>query len=191
MTSHICARCGFQNLLTVWQCSKCGTALNSIDRYSVWHKNSVLIMTRQALLPDRCIKCNEPAKQKLKRKLSWHHPALYLLIFGGALFYVILAMIMRKTATIEVGLCENHSAIRRRDIMITWTLGLLSVGSFFLASQLEDLTFVAIGGLLILAAALYGIARVKVVTPTKIDENLIWLKGFSRDYLIGLPEWRA
>ena len=188
MTSHICARCGFQNMLTDWQCFKCGTALTT-DRDSVWRKNSVLIMTRQALLPDRCIKCNEPAQRKLKRNLSWHHPALYLVIFGGALFYVLLALILRKTATIEVGLCENHSALRTRDIMITWALGLLSVGSFFLAAQLEDLTFAGTGVLLILSTAIYGIVRVRVVTPTKIDENLIWLKGFDRNYLADFPEW--
>jgi len=191
MTSHLCTRCGIQNPLTVWQCYKCGTALNSIDRYSVWRQDSVLVMTRQALLPDRCIKCNEPAERKLKRKLSWHHPAIYLLVFVGALVYVVLAMIMRKTATIEVGLCENHSAIRTRDIMITWTLGLLSIASILLAARLEDLTFVAIGGLLILACALYGIVRVKVVTPTKIDEDFIWLKGCNRRYLTAFPKWRA
>jgi hypothetical protein len=161
------------------------------DSDSIWRKNSVLIMTRHALLPDRCIKCNEPADRKLKRNLSWHHPALYLVIFAGVLFYAILAMILRKTATVELGLCENHSALRKRDLLITWTLGLLSVGSFFLAIQFEDLTFAGIGGLLILATAVYGIVRVRVVTPTKIDENLIWLKGFNHDYLADLPEWRS
>ena len=61
--------------------------------------------------------------------------------------------------------------------------------SFILATQLEDLTFAGTGGLLVLSAAIYGIARVRVVTPTKIDDNLIWLKGFDRNYLADLPEW--
>lgn len=191
MTVQICARCELQNLATDWQCFKCGALLNSTDGDSVWRKNSVLIMTRQALLPDRCIKCNEPAERKLKRNLSWHHPAIYLLIFAGALFYVLVAVFMRKTATIEVGLCENHTAMRRRDIMITWALGLLSVVSFFVAVQLEDPTFAGTGVLLIISAAVYGIMRVKVVTPTKIDERFIWLKGCRGDYLTAFPEWRA
>ena len=189
MTYEICARCGFQNLSTDFQCFKCRAALNT-GRNSIWRKNSVLIMTRHALLPDRCIKCNEPSDRKLKRNLSWHHPALYLVVFAGVLFYAVLALILRKSATVEVGLCENHSALRTRDIMITWALGLLSVGSFFLAIQFEDLTFAGIGGLLIIATAVYGIVRVRVVIPTKIDENLIWLKGFNQDYLADLPEWR-
>ncbi len=189
MTYEICARCGFQNLSTDLQCFKCRAALNTGGN-SIWRKNSVLIMTRQALLPDRCIKCNEPSDRKLKRNLSWHHPALYLVVLAGVLFYAILALILRKSATIEIGLCENHSALRKRDMVITWALGLLSVGSFFLAIQFEDLTFAGIGVLLILATAVYGIVRVRVVTPTKIDENLIWLKGFNRDYLADLPEWR-
>ena len=199
MTSQLCARCGFRNLATDGMCFKCKAALNSTSRDfqtiqnypsdSVWRNNSVLVMTRQALLPDRCIKCNESTRLKLKRKLSWHHPALYILIFGGALFYVLLAMIMRKTAIVEVGLCEDHSAVRRRDIIITWTMGLLTVGSFFLASQFQDLTFVWIGALLLLVTAVYGVMRVTVVTATKIDENLVWLKGFNRDYLATFPEW--
>lgn len=186
MTYQTCARCGFQNLSTDVQCYRCKIALNSD---SVWRKNSVLVMTRHALLPDRCIKCNDPAERKLRRNLSWHHPALYLVIFGGALFYVVLALILRKTATVEIGLCANHSALRKRDIMITWILGLLSAGSFFLAIQLEDATFAGTGVLLILSAAIYGILRVRVVTPTKIDEHLIWLKGFDPNYLADLPEW--
>ena len=186
MTYQICTRCGFQNLSTDLQCYQCRMALSSD---SVWRQNSVLIMTRHALLPNRCIKCNDPAKRKLRRNLSWHHPALYLVIFGGVWVYVVLALIFRKSATIEVGFCENHSALRRRDIIITWLLGLLAVGSFFLATQLGDLTLAGTGGLLILSAAIYGIVRVKVVTPTKIDDNLIWLRGFDRNYLDDLPEW--
>jgi hypothetical protein len=147
-------------------------------------------MTRQALLPDRCIKCNEPAGRKLNRRVSWHHPALYILILGGALFYVLLALIMRKTAIIEVGLCEDHSAVRKRDIVITWILGLLSLGSFFVASQLEDLTFAGIGGLLLLATAVYATVRVNLVAATKIDENFVCLKGFGSNYLADFPEWQ-
>ena len=190
MTVQICARCGLQNLATDLQCFKCKAVLYSTDGDSVWRKSSVLIMTRQALLPDRCIKCNQRAERKLKRNLSWHHPAFYLVVFAGPLFYVVLAMIMRKTATIEVGLCENHSAMRRRDIAFTWGLGLLSIGSFFFAIQFEDLTFAGIGRLLIVATILYGIMRLKVVTPTKIDERFIWLKGCKGDYLTAFPEWR-
>lgn len=189
MTCQICARCGLQNLATDWQCFRCRAVLSATDEDSVWRKNSVLIMTRHALLPNGCIKCNEPVKRKLKRDLSWHHPALYLTVFVGPLVYVLLALILRKKATIEVGLCENHSALRTRNIMITWALGLLSVGSFFLASRLEDLTFAEIGVMLILSTAVYGIVKVRVVIPTKIDENLIWLKGFDRNYLANLPEW--
>lgn len=203
MTSSLCARCGFQNLSTDLQCYKCKATLNrnlqtnahfappKQSPGAVWRRNSALIMTRQALLPDRCIKCNEPAERKLKCKLSWHHPALYFLILGGVLFYVLLAMFLRKTATIEVGLCRDHSAVRRRDLMITWGLGLLSVGSFFLASQLEDLTSLGIGILLIFATAIYGIVRVKVVTPTRIDEHLVWLKGFNSKYLADFPQWHG
>ena len=34
------------------------------------------------------------------------------------LIYLIVAMVLRKTATIEVGLCDEHRAKRRRSILI-------------------------------------------------------------------------
>ena len=194
MSLQQCARCGFLNVATDVNCYKCRVPLNRASDQgwgSVWRKNSVLVMTRHSLLPDRCVKCNEPAERKLKRKLSWHHPALYFLILGGALFYILLAVFLRKTAIVEVGLCENHSAIRRRDIIITWVLGLFSVFSFFLASQLADLTFVGIGSVLVLITGIYGAVRIPVVSPTKIDDNFVWLKGFGTSYLAELPEWRS
>ena len=50
----------------------------------VWRDKATLIMSKDAQLPARCIKCNAPATgARLKKKLSWHHPAIYLLILRG------------------------------------------------------------------------------------------------------------
>jgi len=35
------------------------------------------------------------------------NPGLYILIIAGFLLYALLAMVLSKTATINVGLCEN------------------------------------------------------------------------------------
>ena len=158
---------------------------------TVWRNNSLLVMTKEALLPNRCIKCNAPADEQLKRKLTWHHPALYLLALASLLIYIVVALVVRKSATVNVGLCEHHSSARRRNVLITCALAFACVVSFVAASLLEDGTFVALGVLLLLATAIYGIVTLRVVVPTKIDNYFVWLKGIDANYLQQFPEWRG
>jgi hypothetical protein len=103
----------------------------------VWRDGIVLVMHKQAVLPDRCVKCNESVNGlRLKRKLSWHHPALYLMIFfPGLLFYAIVALIVRKTARIDVGICERHRSRRRIGIAVAWLIALLGFAMFFFTTQ--------------------------------------------------------
>src|SRR6185369_13936838 len=158
---------------------------------TIWRNDSTLVMTKEALLPNRCIKCNAPADEQLKRKLTWHHPALYLLVIASLLIYAVVAMVVRKTATVNIGLCEDHSSTRRRNIAITWALGLASVAGFVVAVMLEDGTFAVLGIFLLLATAIYGIVTLRVVVPTKIDDYFVWLKGIDTNYLQQFPEWRG
>jgi hypothetical protein len=158
---------------------------------TIWRSKSVLVMMKQAPLPDRCVKCNAPTQHKLKRNLRWHHPALYILVFGGLLFYFLLALVLSKRATIDVGLCETHAATRKRDIVITWMLVLLSFGSFYLAATTEEMSLLFVGLTLLLGAVIYGIVKARVVAPQKIDDHYVWLTGLNANYLEQFPEWRA
>lgn len=147
-------------------------------------------MSKGAALPDRCIKCNEPAYGlRLKRKLTWHHPAIYLLIFVAVLIYLIVALILRKRATVEVGLCERHQAKRRRNVLITWLLVLLGVAGFIMAVVAEDGRYLLAGAILLLGAIIYGLIAVRVVVPSKIDDKFVWLRGVNKNYLNQLPQW--
>lgn len=157
---------------------------------TIWRSKSVLVMTKEAPLPDRCVKCNAPTQHRLKRNLRWHHPALYILIVGGFLFYVILALVLSKTATINVGLCETHAGARKRDILITWMLVLLSFASFYFAVAAEAASLFFVGLALLLAAIIYGSVKARVVAPRKIDEYYVWLTGVNANYLEQFPEWR-
>jgi hypothetical protein len=57
----------------------------------VWREGKTVVALQDASLPRRCVKCNEPADQPTKvRSLYWVHPALYLLLFGGALILLIV-----------------------------------------------------------------------------------------------------
>jgi hypothetical protein len=148
-------------------------------------------MTKQAPLPQRCVKCNAPTQHTLKRNLRWHHPALYILVVVGVLFYAIFSMVLSKTATINVGLCETHTAARRRDILITWLGVLLSFAVFYfgVAGEAMGLVFAAVA--LLLGAIIYGSVKTRVVAPQKIDDHYVWLTGLNANYLEQFPEWHA
>lgn len=107
------------------------------------------------------------------------------------LIYVILAMVLSKSATIHVGLCETHAATRKRDILITWALVLVSFGCFYLAAAAEEITLLFVGVMLLLGAVIYGVVRARVVAPQKIDDHYVWLTGINGDYLMQFPEWLA
>ena len=158
---------------------------------TIWHSKSALVMAKRAPLPERCVKCNAPTRYKLKRNLRWHHPALYLVIFAGVLLYFILSLVLSKSATIHVGLCDTHAATRKKDMLITCLLVLLSFGCFFLAAAAEEMSFVLVGIFVLLGAIIYGIVRARVVAPQKIDDHYVWLAGVDDDYLKQFPEWLA
>jgi hypothetical protein len=157
----------------------------------IWRDNSILVMAKDALLPGRCVKCNAYTEERLRRKLSWHHPALFLLILFSILVFAIVAMVVRKTATVDVGFCPEHRAARKKHTAITWALGLLSILCLILTPVFEDATFVLGAIVFLVATAIYGIITLRVVVPTKIDDQFVWLKGVNTDYLQEFPDWRG
>jgi hypothetical protein len=156
----------------------------------VWRDQSTLVMSKDAVLPDRCVKCNSPANGlRLKRTLYWHNPIFYVLIFVGVLIYFIVAMLVRKTAIIDVPLCENHLARRRNSLIVGWVLMLLGIIGFVLAIAGNEPIFAAIGALAMLFGFVLAISAARTVLPKKIDDRFVWLKGINKDYLDQLPQW--
>jgi len=212
VSSLKCPQCGLINFSTATACQRCGTPLTSsasnpqthgivledgyvlppppqMPGHGVWQDRNKLVMSRDAELPLRCVKCNVPTHLRIKRKLSWHHPALYLIIIVALLIYLIVAMILRKSATVEIGLCDEHQAKRRRDVWITITLVVVGILGFALALGFEDVTYLLLGFVALIAALIYGIAVARVVAPAKIDDRFVWLTGINKQYLNELPQW--
>jgi hypothetical protein len=161
----------------------------------VWRDAALLIMTKQASLPDRCLKCNQPAGGwTLKRKLSWHPWYWFLLIFFcNVIIYVIVALVVRQTAVVLVPLCEDHRRRRRRAITVGWILGLAGVGAMVIGGSSQDEAFAGIfmlvGLVLFIVGAIYGIVGAQTAVPQKIDKRFVWLKKVHPDFLAGLPSW--
>jgi hypothetical protein len=164
--------------------------------FGLFRQGNVLVMHRSAPLPDRCIKSNEPANGRtLRRTLRWHPPLVYLALLVNLLVYVVLAAILTKTATIQIGLTERWIAKRRMVMAIAWLLALVGVGMFFGSFPLMDPQsgvgpFVMLGGILVgIGGAIYGILAARLVYPSKITDTHIWLNGVHPDFLNGLPNW--
>jgi len=160
----------------------------------LWRKGNLLVMRKRAILPDRCVKSNQPTERRLRRNLSWHHPAVYLAILPGLLIYIIIAIILTKRATIHIGLSDEWFAKRRRTILISWTIVLVSIAMVVLgcAGVEESDIFgllIPVGFLAFLIGAFYGLIAARMVTPTRIDDEYVWLKGVNREFLAELPEW--
>jgi hypothetical protein len=161
-------------------------------------EGKLLLMSKGAEFPDRCVKCNAPAEgYRLKRDLSWHSPGYYVLIFflcPGLLTYIIVAMIVRKTARAWVPLCPRHRSARLRDIAIGWLGALAGIAMMFGAATApgDYGPMMVTGGLVVfLVALLYGVLRAQAVVPSKIDKTMVWLRSISPDFLAMLPDASA
>jgi len=137
--------------------------------------NLVVCSSRGTVFPPRCVICNEPAPHRLRRKLYWHPPGYYAIICIGALFYVIVALIVRKTAELELGLCTAHSARRRNGILLGWIgVPVCLVGGVVLADIAPELML--LGWLAGFGCLIAAVLMVRLIQPRRIDETTAWLK---------------
>ena len=210
-TSWKCAECGLVNLTPENNCQRCGAAAATAgveapppspgivleDGYvltpppaigGIWRDRSTLVMSKNASLPDRCVKCNRPANGlRLKRKLSWHHPILYLLVCGAALFYIILAIALSKRATVYFGICTEHFQ-RRRKLMSIAGLLLAAAAITSVAAFAYDYPMLGLFGMGLFLVALVGaVLAARLVNVKKIDDRLIWLTGLNDQFLMQFP----
>lgn len=201
--SQTCPMCGARNAQSNRHCESCGEPLerrsrkgSDDDTGGVWRDGKLLVMRKKAKLPDRCVKTNAPAERWLKRTLYWHHPLVYLTAIAGLLLYVIVALIVRQTAKIQIGLSQAALNRRRLAILLGWILALgafvlFCFGFTLLDRQTEHLAVLAIfgglfGGLVVVAVSNHIASCIR---PAKITDEYVWLKGVHPDYLAELPEW--
>jgi len=204
----VCAECGrhfpASELIALnksWVCAACKPTFVQrlkegaapISR-QVWRENRQFVLAKDTELPDRCVKCNQPANGwRLKRTLYYHHPAFYLLIIINLLIYAVVAICVRKRATIHVGLCPRHRSARIWTVTGCWLA--VVAGIALIAFGLSDSNTTAgpvatsIGILMILGAIVVGLLKGSTVSAGRIDEAHVWVRGGRRPFLDSLPEW--
>jgi MFS family permease len=151
---------------------------------AAWRDQNTLVMTKDASLPDRCVKCNAPANgTRVKRKLSWHHPAIYLVILVAWIIYLVLAITLSKRATVFVGLCAEHYQRRRKLMIVGWVMLAIGLITPFLAFANDYPGVGVLGLLLFLASAIFLVMVARIVKVKKIDDRFVWLTGIDSNYL--------
>jgi hypothetical protein len=154
----------------------------------VWRDGDTVVMHKTARLPDYCIKCGVEANgTHLRKKLSWHHPALALLVLAGLLIYLIVALIVRKSATVDLSLCADHLRKHRTAVIATWLMFLIGLAFMVLAIGAESGGSAGFGLLLLFGSAISALTWARVVTVQKIDDNYVWLRRIDENFLAMLP----
>jgi len=158
----------------------------------VWQRDGLLVMEKTAPLPARCLRCNRPVSRTLRAKLSWHPPAIYFVLLAHVLAYLVVALIVRKRAEVEVPMCDEHLAARKRNLILGWGTVAFSVLLAGWAIQAENGVGCVVVSVLLLAGLVVAVLAANVVPPKRIDDRFVWLKKVSPDYLAVLPpapEW--
>lgn len=165
-----------------------------VESPGVWRRGDMLVMQRLAILPDRCVKTNQPADHKVKYSLAWHPPEVYLTILLSPVIYLLVALAARRIAVISIGLsAEQH---RRRVHNTRTACGLLLLGFGLIIgcviAMVRGRADVFVVGLILgvaisVIAASWGIRVWRVLRAGKIDKDFLYINGVCPDYLAQLP----
>jgi hypothetical protein len=160
---------------------------------AAWRDRKYLKVRKGAVLPDRCLKCNEPAEgYQFKRSLSWASPYYAVLILCGVLIYILVYLVVRRHGKVTVGVCPLHRRNRKRAILAGWLIALVGIGSIIAAGMVPDqiAPIAAISGIVLLLAGLIGgvFFGSRILVPARIDKHYIWLSKVSPEFLATFPD---
>jgi len=163
--------------------------LNAGPEAPIWREGHVVVVPQPARFPCRCVRCNTPTEGPAKPKVVyWHHPALYLLLLLNIIIYAIVALIVRKSGTIDPGLCPQHRKARTLWIAAGWGGALLGIGVAITGLAGDSCGLGIAGALLFLGAIITSLIQARVLYPVRIDPETIRLKGAGAAFLASLPE---
>ena len=153
----------------------------------VWRDGKELVVRYRSQMPARCVKCNAPAVQPMKkRRFTWHHPGYYLLILVGLLLYVIVALIARKSVYLSPGLCQTHALRRQRIIWAAWIAAIGGLVLMFSGGSLGA-GAVLLGLVFVLGSLIASTTGARILTASRIDESYARFRGCGNEFLATLP----
>jgi hypothetical protein len=156
---------------------------------SAWRSDDAVVLARGAAFPPRCVKCNGAAQGKLvKRNLYWHQPWVYVLLVNPPT-YIIVSLITRKTARIEVPLCDEDRARWVKWIAISWVTSLAGLISLILCIGSDLWVLGMLGVVALLTGLVLGPVKATLVNAKKIDRDYVWVRGTCKEFREHLPEF--
>lgn len=200
----ICAGCGRpfppEDVIKVnqsWICAQCKPLFLQRLREGavpvgagIWRSGRKLVTRSETTFPDRCIKCNAPANGfRLRRVLYWMHPLWLLLILINVLILLIVYLIIRKKAILHIGVCETHQVRRKRGLIVGWSSFLAGLALIIYGAFMSSGWTALAGVLLVFIGGISGAVLARLVTPTKINKENVWITGCHPEFLNQFPEW--
>jgi hypothetical protein len=182
----------------VWVCARCkpvffqrireGAPL-ATGAASAWRSGDAVVLAVGGALPARCVKCNgAPQGNLVKRTLYWHQPWLYALLISPVI-YIIVSLLVRKSAKVEVPICNEDRSRWQMWVTISWVTGLAGLAGIFVAAGMESWVLALIGIAALLTGLFMGPLKATLITAKKIERDYVWVRGTCKDYRERLPEF--
>jgi hypothetical protein len=145
-------------------------------------------------LPDVCLKCGRSTSNRVTKTFSWVPGWVYILILVNLIVLLIVAMILRKSVTAHVPLCQdhkNHWLYRTLGIVlglvaaIGWVIAAIVImGSLPPGSDLTGLVAMSMLGALLgwlIMAAVVSATAIRAVEIS--DRRGLKLTGVCREFV--------
>lgn len=152
-----------------------------------------LLVPKKAVLPKICVKTGTTeGLREVKKTLYYYAPWVYILLFLNVIIFAIVASIIRKDGSVKFYVSRPVWEKRNRNLLITWLMILFFLACIFSPIFLENLVrhneevtlYLVIGGILgIFVAIIYGVFSTRIVYPSKIDDQNMWLNGVSKNVM--------
>ena len=184
-----CFRCGTKNPEADKFCRQCGQELAAgmgrapaipfATRCFAFREGGTLVVSANAPLPARCVRCRVPSSRALDKTFYWHTPWL-------GLMGIIVALVVSRKMEVIVPLCERHWSRRR---LLLWTGRLALIASFAAIFALGDMVgswgWAFLAWLLLFFGGLVLIDHldVKVLRPSYIDDEVARFDGACEEFL--------
>jgi hypothetical protein len=155
---------------------------------SLFRDGNQVVAVDGTTLPALCIKCGSKDDLHQQRcRMYWHEPWLYVLIIISLPVYAIVALIVRKRATVHVFVCRRHRNSRRTGLAIGILAMVLSVVGFAVgvAKGFSDLAIFS--GLVFIVGVILIAIYQQIVRPGRIIPPYVWIKGADEELLRTLP----
>jgi hypothetical protein len=162
----------------------------------IFRDGNVLVLHKDAILPDRCIKTNAVSSRREEHTLWWHPPWACLLFVLG-LSQLAMALKVSKQVTIMIPLSDEWSDKCRRVALIAWSLALAGLAMFVSGLALVLLQscdwlapILTIGAIpTALAGGIYAVIGHRLAWAKRISDGYVWIKGACPEFLAQFPPW--